>query len=123
MSSKWVQKVKEILQNCGRGDIWLNLQQSRNIASIIKINLIDQFNQNWRTSLENSFRGRNSYLFKEAPNFEQYFVNLPKSMYINFAKFRTANHRFPCKTGRYNDIELAERKCMLCDRNAMGDEM
>lgn len=123
INSKWVQNIKEILQNCGRCDIWQNPRQSRNIAAIIKRNLVDQFTQNWRTSLENSSKGRNYYLFKETPNFEQYFVNLPKSMYINFAKFRTANHSFPCETGRYNDTELAERKCMLCDKNSIGDEM
>ena len=44
-------------------------------------------------------------------------------MYLNFAKFRTSNHRFPCEVGRYHNIELSDRKCTLCDKNDVGDEM
>ena len=123
LKSKWVQKIKETIQNCGRSDIWRNPQESSNVAVQIKRNLIDQFKQNWASSLEDSSNGFNYSLFKEMPNFENNFVNLPKSMYIIFAKFRTANHRFPCEIGRHNDTELAERKGTLCDRNLIGDEM
>ena len=51
---------------------------------------------------------------------EDYFLKLPKLLYIKFAKFRTGNHRFPCETGRYDDTDFSERKCNLCDKNDVG---
>ena len=37
-------------------------------------------------------------------------------------RFRTANHKLPVETGRWNNIELSERKCQLCESNNLGDE-
>ena len=54
---------------------------------------------------------------------EDYLTILPKSMYITFAKFRTGNHRFPIEVGRCQNIELAERKCTLCNTGDIGNEM
>ena len=44
-------------------------------------------------------------------------------MYEYLARFRTGNHRFPCETGRYQNVEYAERKCTLCNLEDVGDEM
>ena len=35
--------------------------------------------------------------------------------------FRARNHRLPVETGRWQNIELQERKCNLCS-NVVGDE-
>lgn len=116
-------KIKQIFEECGRPDFWLNPPHNINIAAFVKRNLIDQFFQTWNSSLEKSSKGRNYSLFKDNPNFESYWLKLPKQMYIDFAKFQTSNHRFPCEIGRFQNIELSDRKCTLCDKNDVGDEM
>ena len=37
-------------------------------------------------------------------------------------RFRTANHKLPIETGRWNNIDLPERKCELCNKNDLGGE-
>ena len=38
-------------------------------------------------------------------------------------KFRTSNHRFPVETYRWVGIPLSERKCALCDKDDIADEL
>ena len=123
LQSKWVTKVRETLQNCGRADIWLNQPNNTNITAMVKGRLLDQFYQEWNANIEVSSKGRNYRIFKNDPSLENYLLKLPKSLYIKLAKFRTGNHRFPCETGRYHGIDYSERKCTLCDNNDIGDEM
>lgn len=121
--SKWVNNIKEILNSCGRPDIWETPPINTNIVALIKRNLVDQYHQEWHSKLDVSTKGKNYHLFKDSMNLEGYLLKLPKPLTINLAKFRTSNHHFPCETGRYNDIDYAERKCRLCDKNDIGDEM
>ena len=123
IQSKWANKIKDILERCGRPDVWQSQQCNFNITTMIKRNLIEQYKQEWHSNIDNSSKGRNYNLFKDDLNFEEYLLQLPKQLYINFARFRTSNHRFPCETGRYQDIDYPERKCNLCDKNDIGDEM
>ena len=38
-------------------------------------------------------------------------------------KFRTSNHRLPIEEGRFIQIARADRKCLVCDSNDIGDEL
>ena len=38
-------------------------------------------------------------------------------------RFRTGNHKLPVEVGRWNNIELAERKCQLCQTSNIDDEL
>ena len=118
LSSKWLNKIKDILQRCGRPDIWQAQHANVNITTMVKKNLIDQYYQERNSSLGNSSKGRNYRLFNGDHNFENYLLKLPKQLYINFARLRTGHHRFPCETGIYQ-----ERKCRLCDKNNIGGEL
>ena len=86
LSSKWVNKIKDILQRYGP-DIWQAQHAIVNITTMVKRNLIDQYYQAWNVSLEKSSKGRNYCLFKDDRNFENYLLKLPKHLYINIAKF------------------------------------
>jgi hypothetical protein len=57
---KWTSKIKEILVNVGRPDIWQNLQilVHKNIHKIVKQTLIDQFKQRLYNELQASNKGR-----------------------------------------------------------------
>ena len=123
LNSKWVAQIKHILQDCGRPDLWEQQAPIQSTASMIKQCLVDQFYQNWSTNPENSSKHRNHTIFKENIKLEEYFLRLPKFMYEYLARFRTGNHRFPCETGRYQNVEYAERKCTLCNLEDVGDEM
>ena len=47
---------------------------------------------------------------------ELYFVLLPKHLYLNMIRFRTANQKQPIETGRWNIVDVADRKCTLCKK-------
>lgn len=122
-TSKWANKIKQILDECGRSDIWVNQVINPNLPNLVLQNLKDQFYQKWTGDLNESSKGRNYSLFKDNLNLEQYFLKLPANLYLNLVKFRTANHRFPCETLRWQGIELSERKCNLCEKDDIGDEL
>ena len=37
-------------------------------------------------------------------------------------RFKTANHKLPIETGRWNNVDVADRKCTLCEKNTIDDE-
>ena len=80
------------------------------------------FLQNWNSLLMDSSKGRNYNLFKSDNKCEMYLSSLTGTSLHTMFKFRTANHKLPIETGRWNNVELSERKCQLCERNHIGDE-
>ncbi|XP_071104288.1 uncharacterized protein [Haliotis cracherodii] len=119
-----LKEVKCILQNIGFNYIWLS--QTFISAAWLKQNvkhvLIDNFLQKWRESKENSSKGYYYNMFKELPSLEPYLLEVPTTLRISLARFRTANHRLPIETGRWYTIVREERKCTLC-KNFICDEM
>ena len=55
-------------------------------------------------------------------NIEPYLTSLPKRLYIPLIKFRTSNYKLPIETGRWENINIEDRKCQLCDKNDLGDD-
>lgn len=121
---KWTTNVKNILCNAGRNDVWVNQYNSipSNIKFYIKQNLQDQFHQNWRANLTRSSKGKNYNVFKDSIQFEPYITALPYKLYINMIRFRTGNHKMPIEIGRWNNVDIDDRKCHLCTTNSIGDE-
>ncbi len=37
-------------------------------------------------------------------------------------KFRTSNHKLPIEVGRWNNIDIPDRKCTICNLGDLGDE-
>lgn len=123
-SYKWISNVNKILNDIGRNDLWINQNAivSCSLKFQVKQTLFDQFLQNWRSSLNNSSKGKNYNIFKDNIEIESYFRVLPKNLYLNMVRFRTANHKMPIETGRWNNVDVDDRKCNLCDKNIIGDE-
>ena len=69
-----------------------------------------------------SAKRRNYSIFKNNINCEIYLHILTGQSAITMFKFRTGNHKFPVEVGRWNGIDLSERKCNLCLSNNIGDE-
>ena len=119
---KWLSKIKQILDESGRSDLWLNQPCIFNCSRTIQSVLEAQFLQTRSTKLDASSIGLNYRLFKDSINVEQYFVKLPRTLFMHLGKLRTGNHQFPCERGRWQELELSERKCLLCSRQEIGDE-
>ena len=124
INSKWISYIQTILDNTGRHDLWLHhpARITLSTCKLIKQNLLDQFLQNWNSLLMDSSKGRNYNLFKSDNKCETYLSSLTGTSLHTMFKFRTANHKLPIETGRWNNVELSERKCQLCERNHIGDE-
>ena len=121
---KWIKYVKSILQEVGRNDFWLNqnIDMTKHVPKIIKGILIDQFKQKWSHSMAQSSKGLNYRMIKNEHCIEENLTILPKSRYIPLIKYRTANHFLPVETLRWQGVDIAERKCPLCDNSDVAHE-
>ena len=88
----------------------------------LKQKIFDQFQQKWRSDIENSPKGLSYRLFKENFEFEYYLDILPDKDRITYCRFRTGNHRLPIETGRWHRIERQNRHCNLCQYQELRDE-
>ena len=88
----------------------------------MKQRLIDQFVQNWQTSLSDSSKALNYRIFKTKFEFEEYFNILNIGDAIRLCRFRTTNHYLPIETGRWRNIDRENRYCNLCNCQKLGDE-
>ena len=85
VESKWLKHVKNILDNCGGGFIWLS--RSIHICSLpkfIRLNLRDQYLQEWSTTVYNSSKCVLYRVFKKKSNFQKisYYVPIYQKNYL-----------------------------------------
>ena len=95
----------------------------KNIHTLIRHNLIDQFRQEWSQQLTTSQKARNYSIFKLDLRLEPYLSTLPSSLAISLFLFKTANHKLPVEFGRWNGTPYIERKCTKCMSNAICNWM
>lgn len=120
---KWLDSIQSILNDCGLNYIWLQqfTHVPNNVAKTVKVRLLDQFLQTWNGDLQVSSKGTHYALFKDNLEPENYLTKLHGANLLNMLKFRTCNHKFPIEKGRWDNVELSERKCELCQKNDIGD--
>ena len=73
--------------------------------------------------MNKSSKGINYNLYKKEHRLETYLTELPLSLAISTFLFRTANHKLPVETGKWNGTAYNERTCQLCNTGRLGDEM
>ncbi|MEW8548382.1 MAG: reverse transcriptase family protein, partial [Candidatus Thiodiazotropha sp.] len=121
---KWLNCIQTILNHCGMNYLWR--QQfyflPKNTPNLVKSRLKDQYFQNWNSQLQLSSKGINYSLFKTDIEFENYIHVLYGKLFYNMFKFRSSNHKLPIEKGRWENIDHADRKCNLCQKNDIGDE-
>jgi hypothetical protein len=88
----------------------------------LKQKLFDQFQQKWRSDMNNSSKVLCYKNFKDCFEFENYLNLLDDKDRQLLCKFRTCNHRLPIEIGRWQVIERHNRTCNICDKNEIGDE-
>ena len=96
--------------------------QYESLAQLTKKILLDQFVQECRAKDTQSHKALIYFSFKHKFELEKYFITLPRKLYLHFFKLRTANHKLPIETGRWDGTGIDQRICPLCDLNDVGDE-
>jgi hypothetical protein len=66
--------------------------------------LLDQFLQDWNSSVHNSPKAFNYRILKTDFKFEEYFNILYEQNSLLLCKFRTTNHKLPIERGRWSNI-------------------
>lgn len=120
---KWINCIENILISVGKPDLLTQPFTNNPQATRAKIvqTLNDLYVQEWNTKLNASSKGKNYNLFKQDLLFETYLTSLNRNLYISMIKFRTCNYRLPVEKSRWENIPMNERKCILCDKNDIGD--
>ena len=123
-SSKWILKVKNIIQETGLNYIWLNndVENIDNFCSIVNTKLHDHFTQKWNNDIFDSSKCLNYRLYKKELNLEKYICEMPLKSAIPLARYRTTNHRLPIEKGSWDRSRRDTRNCNLCNKNLLGDE-
>jgi hypothetical protein len=80
------------------------------------------FGQSWYNAVNNSNCLVTYKLFKSQLNFENYLDYLPRKLRICLSKLRISSHKLAIETGRHNNIDRAERYCIICNSNDIEDE-
>jgi hypothetical protein len=71
----WLNKISNILNECGMSNIW-NTQTFLNstwLINTVKLKLIDQFEQTWHSLIDDSPKANNYKLFKTSFKIEDSF--------------------------------------------------
>ena len=80
------------------------------------------YEQEWLAEVNNHSHCKIYRIFKQRLNFENYLVNLSPPGSVNLCKYRCSNTNIPSISGRYQNLDLHERVCILCPNNQIGDE-
>ena len=123
-STKWIDNLNSIFNECGVGDLsTIDENDANYISKIVERTLEDQFIQLWHNNVANSSKCQTLYRhIKTEFKQDNYLVKLPESLRVAVCKFRTSNHRLPIEEGRYINVDRNIRLCRLCDQNNIGDE-
>ena len=104
----------------------------KNLNHIPKRELQNQrYDRKWLRELSESAKGNkgNSKLrtykeFKQDVKIESYLTYISvRAHRIALAKLRTSSHQFRIETGRYQKLEEADRKCLLCNSGEVESEI
>jgi hypothetical protein len=99
-----------------------NFQKHRVAKKSIKQTLLDQFLQDWNSSVHSSPKASNYRIFKTEFKFEEYFNILDEQNSFLLCKFRATNHKLPTEKGRWSNIPRENRYCEHYQKNQIGDE-
>ena len=123
--SKWISKVKSILDDLGLSYIWHYQESQNNVSSCKRLVFakIDDVNvQIWNGEVSDHKHCRMYKTIKMNNCVEMYLLNLKFDERVSLTKFRCGNHWLPVNDDRFSPHPLP-KACLLCDRpNASGDE-
>ena len=120
--SKWLKYIKNLLFKTGHEQAF-HTRVRVNIHDI-KTNLHDQYKTEWESNIYDKPKLRTYVKFKYEYGVEPYVSDLlSKGQRSILAQFRCGILPLKIETGRYVGIEIAKRKCELCDFGELEDEL
>ena len=123
---KWLDKVKQVLNENGLGHVWLS--QGTDVYHVwlkekIVLVLRDSFVQSWTRDVNTMSKCNMYKLFKVNFGCETYMNELSDDLRYFYTRFRCRNSRLPVETASYNLIrDDSDTICKLCDATMIGDE-
>ncbi len=121
--SKWIVKIKSILDKSGLSNMWdqQTIVNKEWLKQCVDRRLKDMDIQNWNSEVNRNRLCTNYKIFKNEVGFEKYLVKLDTIDRINLCKFRCGNHRLPAAAERYLPMHV-NKPCTLCESQDRGDE-
>lgn len=122
----WVSNVKDMLDVYGLSEYFINTNKidCKMFPKLFKQRVVDNYIQNWHTSVGNSavldlYRNCKTTLV-----YECYLDVLPKNLRFFITRIRVSAHVLRIQTGRYgqNRIPRNERYCLCCNTLDIEDE-
>ena len=121
--SQWIEKIVEILQNCGMFHYWKNQNQNMDIQyinSCINVRINDIWLQSWNARINSTYRCTYYKNFKDVFKLENYLLMEDKYR-INISKFRCRYNHLPISR-KYSFDYDCDIRCKHCLQNDIGDE-
>jgi hypothetical protein len=120
--SKWITKVKEILDYNGFSYLWDQKEINMKWLKLtLNQRLKDVFCQKWHSEVSENRLCFNYRIFKNEINLEPYLVQLDFLDRLNLAKFRCGSHKLPNSVNRFITTNIST-DCSLCNLGELGDE-
>jgi hypothetical protein len=122
--SGWLSKVRDILNQCGFGFIWLDdmIINTKVLKQIMELHNTDINRQTWLSEVFNNSCCFNYRIFKTDLFFEKYLIQLNYSDRLALCRFRCGNVRLPSNCSRFGREEIIDTTCNLCNLDVIGDE-
>ena len=125
-TSKWLEKIEDILNLCGMRNVWLNPQmfQREWVKKAVDLRLTDMYRQEWQNMVNNKSSCNIYRTFKQTFEVEKYLLLLDCVDRINMSKFRCRNTKMPVVTLGYTgrNTPYEDRLCSICNLGEIGDE-
>ena len=116
----WATKVRILLYKYGFGEVWFNQGVAHTQIFIMKFRkrLEDCYLQEWHDDINTSSKLSLFSIIKTNYDLEPYLQCIRyKSLYRILAKFRISNHQLSIETGRYENLEVDDRICKMCEQS------
>ena len=114
----WIQGIKGHIQRNGLLSLFINEYPDAPdfIHKKLYQIMVDQFNQNAISSIQNSESKLRTYaLIKSEIGMEKYLTEMKNvQLRIKYTKFRISNHNLMIEKGRYTGLKPEERSCPFC---------
>ena len=116
----WATNVRKLLYDLGLNYVW---DEQNNIMinyNVLKVRLLDQFYQNWRSSIENSEKLSIYKVIKSDFKMEEYLL---KDFSVQFLTLiRLGVLKLNIETGRYVNQPRNNRVCLCCNLKNIENE-
>ena len=121
--TNWAWHIKQVLDLCGLSNIWTNQLLIDIPFEVINLLILDLFKQSWYAQIMNSNRLLTYSSIKFDFCLENYLQILtPPKFRKALTRFRISAHSLAIESGRHNNIERNERKCIYCNMNVIESE-